>query len=104
MRRSTMGTSLMQRSAGGCFDALEYVKQYQKKSGGAAILGVGAGLLGGATDDLGLTLLAPGIERRGRVADVGFHRALGSAHRSAPVGGYIHRRASFCQRALDSIS
>jgi hypothetical protein len=59
-RQSTRQTSLMQRSAGGCIDALEFVRQRNKKGAGVVFLGLGAALLGGADDALGKLLLVVG--------------------------------------------
>ena len=68
MRQATRCTSLMERSNGGCIDALEFIKQSRKKAAGTAILGVGVALLDVQNDDLGLTLLAFGVLILGSIA------------------------------------
>ncbi|KAJ1420776.1 hypothetical protein B484DRAFT_399746, partial [Ochromonadaceae sp. CCMP2298] len=52
VRKATKGTSLMQRSAGGCIDALEFVRQRYKKSAAVCFMGLGAAVLEGVDDDL----------------------------------------------------
>ncbi|KAJ1399792.1 hypothetical protein B484DRAFT_438124 [Ochromonadaceae sp. CCMP2298] len=68
----------MERSAGGCVDALESVKQHLKKSAGAAFLAAGAAMVGGQDDDIGVALLVLGVLLTGAVV---ISNVLGDAKR-----------------------
>jgi hypothetical protein len=61
MRKSTRDTSLMQRSDGGCIDAIEAVVQRKKTGVGVCFLTLGAAFVGGVDDGVGVLLLVLGV-------------------------------------------